>query len=385
MKIIRHDIELTIDQKIIGYEKKLKENRILTLESIDHVDHIAAYIAWTNVGGNIFIKNPLNPIEQKLYLDKAVNELSCSNSIIFNTSGTTGVPKIVINTNSQITQCANMSTQELHWEPNTKFLNFIPAFTTGFWHIILPAFVKNQSTLILGSRETVSKDLECNADLSILVPAMLDQIRIRKIPVNFSKFQRICSGASAVFERHAKFFFDNKGTIFTHCYGASEIGSPILTRSSNSIDDFPTYLNFSAIGENQLKLIDRELHVLGKSVCENFKDEWYPTGDLFDQKGELLKFVGRSNEIVKINGFAGSLLLIENTIEERLGLGDTLAIVKNSKGNDYVELLYTNSDAKINKKEFRNMLTSALPKCCIPIKYTQVGAIKKNALGKKIR
>lgn len=385
MNLIRHDIKIQLDDKIKEYERRLKQERILTLHTADHVEHLAAYIAWSNIGGNIFVKHATLPKEPSEYLDEKIKEFNVQNSILFHTSGTTGIPKIVINKEKHFYQSGNMATKVINWSNDTKFLNFLPAFTTGFWHIIMPTFIKHtSSTMVLGSRETIVKDLESDTNSVILVPALLDQLKMRGIPLNFSKYERVGCGASAPQQRHASIVFENGGNRFNNMYGASEICSPILSRVTTHIDDDPTYLNFESNGDSEIKLENNELCVRGPTVCETYTN-WYHTGDLFEKKDNLIKFVGRNNEVIKINGYTASLLMIETTVEDRLGLGESRAVLRNRAGSDFIELEYTNKDAIIDKKIFHEKLESMLSYCCIPAKYTLVDSIPKNALGKKLR
>lgn len=384
MDIYQNGIPLPINVKIAKFKKALKKNRIVTLNSAMHDDHVAAYTAWLEVGGNIFVKSPLLPAEQATFLDLQVKKHTQDNTIIFHTSGTTGVPKLITHTQKQFNQTIKMTRNAMGWEKNTKFLNFIPAFTSGFWHIVIPSLIYNDSSLILGSKETICNDFQADANLTILVPALIDQLRIKRQSIDLSKFSKICSGASQVLNRHAKWCFDNNAKVFNHMYGMTEICSPILHRETSSLDEYVEYLNLSPIADNEFKLVDKELWVKGPSLCEG-SGEWFQTNDLWEEDNEKIKFVGRKNDVVKINGYQCSLLLIENTAEEKTTLGDTIAIKRNSLGSDWVELFYTNKHAIINKKELKSIFEPIVPKCNIPKRYTYIDQIPRNAYGKKTR
>lgn len=390
MKIIKNNQEINLYDKIIEAEIILKSKDIFILESSDHTDHIAAYIAWNNVGGNIFVKSPLLPIEQSHKLDEEIRNRKFSNSIIFHTSGTTGIPKLVIHTSKQMLQSVKMSTECLGWDNNTTYLNFIPAFTSGFWHIVnAPLFYYN-CKIILGSRETAEKDFTNDANCILIVPAFIDYLRINKIKLDFSKFRKVGVGGSQVLKRHAEYCFNNGAKTFAHLYGQTETCSPILGRETDVLDDYVEYINLKSKADTKSKIVDKELWIKGHSICEN-KDEfntedgWIKTGDLWEQQGELIKFIGRKNDMVKINGYFCSLVLIENIAETETDLGETIAIARNSLGSDWIELFYTNKNVVIDKKYLTEIYISKVPKCNIPLKYTYVESIPKNSLGKKIR
>jgi acyl-coenzyme A synthetase/AMP-(fatty) acid ligase len=391
MKLIKNDVVCNIDIQIKEAEYRLKSERIYILESYDHLDHIAAYVAWKNVGGNIFIKSPLLPEKQVEEISKKLKSLDVFDSIIFHTSGTTGLPKLVVHKEKQMNQAIKMTTNGMKWSSSTNFLNFIPPFTSGFWHIVLPETVHHKSTLTLSSKETMLNDFEKFSNSIILVPGMIDQLRSKNVTLDLSNFSSVSIGASQVLPRHIEYVFNNKGNHVTHIYGATETCSTILAREvSNPDDETGVFLNLDPLSDNEFKIVDNELCIKGESLCENiqdfkFYDGWFQTNDLWEQKDNMIKFIGRSNDICKINGYQCSLLLLENISEETLNLGDCLAVPKNSHGSDWIELYYTNLHCKIDKLFFKEVFEKILPPCNIPRRYTYVEQLSRNSLGKKVR
>jgi acyl-CoA synthetase (AMP-forming)/AMP-acid ligase II len=372
-------------------EKQLQDNQVYTLCSNDYLEHVAAYLVWLNQGGNIFVKAPGLPTDQDQHVTHSLSQQKLRNAVIFHTSGTTGFPKLVINHRQQIEQACEMSTQALNWNSQTNFLNFIPPYTTGFWHIIIPAAVAHNSTLTIGSKENAVADINhsgCNT--TILVPGLIDRLRTAKTWVDLSGYLVVGVGASQVTSQHANYVFEHGAQSMAHLYGASEICSPILSRITRALGDHNEWIDFNAHGQNQIRIVDGELWVQGRSVCSNYTDfdhdqEWFRTGDLWQCQGDLLRFVGRNNDMVKMNGFKTNLLLIENVIEEKTDLGECLAVPRQTVGVDWIELFYTNSTAQIDRKKIQQKLGVTLSKCNIPKKYTLVDQIAKNNLGKKIR
>jgi o-succinylbenzoate---CoA ligase len=384
MKILKQNKELSLQDAVTFAKTQLTTKHIYTIASADHIDHIAAYIAWKEVGGNIFIKSSGLPKNQSEILDEKIKDLNFNNSISFHTSGTTGIPKIVTHKEKQFQQVVKMTTNAMGWDQQTKFLNFIPATTSGFWNLVIPPLINYDATLVLGSRETMMNDFKEDVNLTHLVPALIDQLRIKDIKVDLSKFDKLCTGASQVLRRHAEWCFNNNAKIFNHMYGMTEICSPILCKEAANIDDDVEYMNLSSISDNEFKIENECLYVKGESLCEN-SEEWLQTNDLWEQKGNMIKFIGRSNDIVKINGYQCSLILLENTIEENTDIGDTIAVVRNSLGSDWIELFYTNDKATIDKNFFKTLLEPIVPRCNIPLKYTYINQIPQNIYGKKTR
>jgi acyl-coenzyme A synthetase/AMP-(fatty) acid ligase len=389
MKIYRQGNLLDIHDKIKDAEHRLKNNNVYTLDSIDHTDHIAAYIAWQNVGGNIFVKFPALPEEQQCVIDRKIQDYRYKDSICFHTSGTTGVPKLVVHHKKQIDLMRKMADIAINWDVNTKFLNFFPPATSGFWHIVLPSFVYHNSSLALGSRETVIQDLEGDHNKTILVPAMIDQIRISGKPVDFSNYELIGSGASAVLSRHSSFLLKNNVQEFVQIYGTTEISAPGLFRKTKHIDDYIEYVDITSNPLQEFKLENNELLVRGPGLCSNveefnYVDGWLRTNDIWEQKDNLIHYIGRNNDIVKVNGYKVSLLQVEQLTEEKCNLGDTLAVVRNSLGSDWIELFYTNN-IEIDKSKIHKQLSQYIVEYNIPRKYTLVNSLPRTAMGKKIR
>lgn len=386
MKIVRHEKQVEISELVKQAKKQLLSNRIYVLDSADHAEHIAAYIAWNEIGGNIFVKSPFVPVEQQSELEKRLSQLDVSHSVVFHTSGTTGTPKLVVHKQKQFQEAIKLSTDAVGWNHNTRFLNFVPAFVSGFWHIVIPALVQSQSSIYLGSRNTMISDLSLDVDLTILIPAMLDFLKSTGKKIDFSGYEKIITGASPVSERHAEFVFNMNGNCVVNLYGTTETCSPLLKRQTEKSDSFVGSLEIN----NRVKLVDGELWVRGDSLCENYRDfshqgEWFRTGDYWVENNNLICFSGRKSEIVKINGYKTSLFQVESVTEENSDLGDTLAVVRNSAGSEWIELFYTNKNANIDKKQYKSILQEKLPYYSIPRKFTHTDEIPRNALGKKLR
>lgn len=390
MKLIKDGCWKKIDELIKEYESKLVNNLVVTICSADHLDHIAAFFAWSNVGGNIFIKAPFLTEAQSKYLDNKVSELKYRDALFFHTSGTTGTPKIAVHQSHQMSQMLLMSSNSMWWQSEDVYLNLIPPFTVGFWHMVLTAFKHHNFTMVLGSRETLIQDLESECNVSIIVPALLDQIKLRNIPVDFSKYNRLGTGSAAVLERHHNYFFNNGGRVLNNLYGTTEVGVPILKRTSTRLDNYTSYLDVTQVSQSQFKIENNILYIKGESLCSNIHefecvDGWFKTNDIWTQEGNMIRFNGRSNDIIKLNGFQANLLEIETVAEDHANLGDSIAVVRNSLGSDWIELFYTNKEATVDKNHIKNMFKNHITNYSIPKKFTWIETIPRNGMGKKIR
>jgi acyl-coenzyme A synthetase/AMP-(fatty) acid ligase len=386
MKIISNYKTIDLSDRIRFYEKEFVRQPVVKLITGECLEHLAAYLAWRNNGGNVAVISPLLPPEQRQYIDSKIAELNVENSIIFNTSGTTGLPKLVIHNEQQVQQAIKAATNAQNWSSKTKWLNQLPAFTLGFWNTSMMPAVHHDCEITIDTN--IDSDHGCNATL--LSPGIVDQFRVKKLHCNFARFDEVAVGSSQVLKRHSEFFFEQGGREFNHVYGMNEICEPILSYKTTSVEQPSHYLNLTPICDNDYRIVGEELYVRGKSVCENFKEfkhdgDWLATGDLWHTHGDLYEFKGRNNDIVSINSYQCSLLLIENVTEERTDLGECVAVVRNRLGSDWIEVFYTNAQADVNHTKLKQIYGTVLPEYAIPRKYTYINNIPRSSLGKKTR
>jgi acyl-coenzyme A synthetase/AMP-(fatty) acid ligase len=163
-----------------------------------------------------------------------------------------------------------------------------------------------------------------------------------------------------------------------------------MSRKFTVDDQYYDHTDLSALTNGvELKLVDRELWVRSPSLCENFKSfshegEWRRTGDLWQEQQSLIKFIGRTDDVVKINSYTANLLEIETWWESR-DLGECVAKCRSIGGNDYIELVHTKNFDSSTKENFKAQSKEVFPLCNVPAKFTQVPAIPKTSLGKKQR
>ena len=99
----------------------------------------------------------------------------------------------------------------------------------------------------------------------------------------------------------------------------------------------------------------------------------------------MVKFIARRSDIVKINGFQTNLLHIENQIEKEFDFGEIMVRKNHRLGSDYLELLYTNKNARPKVEDLKSNLKDKVPVCCIPRILIYSNSVPKTPLGKKCR
>jgi len=389
MQVIKNNEVLNLNSKILNYKKELKNNHLIKISTSDHTEHIAAYIAWCEVGGNIFVA-PTTIENYNEWYDNELKKLEFENSILIPTSGTTRLPKIVVNQKEYFDVQQNLIKDWLNWNKDSVFLNLLPAFVSGFWYGFLPACVNTNSTMLLGSFSGLKQDLKSNASHITLVPNLIDMFIYKNIDLDLSNYDTCVVGASQVLDKHTKFLFEKNCKRLTHAYGSTEAGVPLLKYHSYSYNDDNIYLEYTKEYGIDTKLnTDGELLIKGTSLCANIAnfdvdtEGWYHTGDIFEEVDGKIKFLARNNEIVKINGIKANLLLIESIIEETDEVHECTAKIKTKIGVDYVELNYVGNIQ--DTADFSKKLEKVLPKCNIPKKYIKVDAVSRNSFNKKLR
>lgn len=388
MKIKRNGEYLNFNGLVRSYKTRLIDQKTVLLSTLDHFEHLCAYVAWREVGGNIFVQSPLAPQAHKDHFEKIIPTLDYENTIFIPTSGTTSVPKIIANDMGYYDIVANISKDWLGWNKDSVFTNFVPAPTSGFWHAFMPAVVDTDSEIILGSMDTMQDNLNQDASHIVMVPGLVDMLRIRNFNVDLSKYDTVAVGSAQVLDRHVNYIFEKGCSEFSHVYGITEAGVPTLRNKTTHACEDSRCLQFTNEYGIQTRLDNGELLIKGSTLCNNIEelgteDGWYRTGDLFEEVGNNIRFVGRTNDIVKLNGYKANLLVIENTIEELTGIKECVAIPRNRVGTDWVELQYVGNIGDTSK--LKNQLQDLLPPCNIPKKFTKIDAVPRNTLNKKIR
>jgi len=369
-------------------EKKLKSEKILNLTSTDQLDGVATYLAWREVGGTVICKNPMLPKEHSDSIDEKLKDYDIENKLVLHTSGTTGLPKVVLYSEETLDQSHRMSCTN-KWHNKSNFLSLFPNQNLGFWTYAMSNVVAHDCDITLIRRENLVPDLMASkCTQTFLFTPFFDVMKGQGFQVDFSTFEEVSLGGAKVTERHAQYAFDGGAGSFSNMFGTTEASCPLLKRHMESMDDWDPSLILETFTDNyELKMDGEELLVRGANMCANaddfLEDGWFRTGDMFDVDGKNITFTGRKNEWVKINGNKSSLLLIED-VTERAGLGETMAVIRNLKGIDYVEL-YHSASVNVDKNEMKEKLKDSLPDYCIPRKFTHIETIPRNAIGKKVR
>lgn len=393
MKLYLNDDLQNLDDLIEDNKQKLQSQSLVVINTLDYRIHSAAYLAWQEVGGNILVLNATLPelIANDLISKAQEKSKNSTKSISFHSSGTTGNPKLLVMSEKQFNRNNELMTKAFNMNSDTKINMWIPAFSAGFWFIALAPAVLHNAIIYLSSFAELNSNTVLKGNFLAIVPGQVDQLAYRNVKLDLSGFSTIITGASKIFPRHVEYLLQNKASHTDDFYGGSDSAFPVFTKKSYQSEDAGLFSLNDVVDGTEVKIVDGEVWIKGDTTCDNFKDyghygDWYKTGDLWkvNEDGRL-ESNGRTNDVMKVNGFSCNLSMIENVAELEAGLGESLAEVRNTAGTDWVELFYTNKQKVINRKELYEVMGKFLSKNDLPRKFTLVDSIPKSALSKKVR
>jgi acyl-CoA synthetase (AMP-forming)/AMP-acid ligase II len=117
---------------------------------------------------------------------------------------------------------------------------------------------------------------------------------------------------------------DRLGELFptariSQVYASTEFGSTVSVR--DGVNGLPLSVLDRGEGDDvAFRIVDGELHVrsrvgmVGYHDQDDVADEWRPTGDLVEVRGDRIEFVGRTSEIINVGGVKVHPLPIEEVI-----------------------------------------------------------------------
>jgi len=268
---------------------------------------------------------------------------------VLQTSGSTGIPKLVKHSNESLDEFTTWSKNICNLNEQDKILSISPFyFDMSLFDIFSTAKAGASLTLNLSKNILFPTDFVnaiCDNDISViyLTPGRIKNVLIEplKEKIQTSKVRLIilageCFNTNLL--KKVKEYFP-KGQIFNF-YGPTETNVCAYADLSKSED---VYLESSCSFSNFKIADDGELLVSGKSVTSGYlnneiekdiisiKDEiFYKTGDIVEITNNGFKVLHRKDNQIKRRGYRFSLKELENEAEKILGL-DCYSILKDDK------------------------------------------------------
>jgi len=318
-------------------------------------------------------------------VDQLVEKVQHSSSeITIFTSGTTGQPKKVIHTISNLIRSVRMS---------DKYQNQIWAFAYNPTHmaglqVFFQAFM-NKNTLINvfnATRLDVYGAIETHQITHISATPTFYRLLL-PVEKSFEHVQRITFGG----EKSNSKLYDSIKQLFPNAklnniYASTEAGS--LFAAKGEYFEIPESLSDKVKIEEDELLIHRSL--LGYSDSFIFSNDYYKTGDLvewIDKTKRLFRFKNRKNELINVGGYKINPQEIEDALLQIDGIEQTLVYGRPNSvlGNILCADIKLNPDINLSEVEIRQYLSIKLQDYKIPrrIKFvesfslTRTGKIKR--------
>ena len=206
---------------------------------------------------------------------------------------------------------------------------------------------------------------------------------------DLSSLQTVVCGAAPVPEFAAEAVLARGIPRFVHAYGSSECLTPVCAHASCRVDAPNKTILSTFFGDYEHKLTaEGELLLRGTAamrgyfpgVRANSPSDWFATGDLFTESEDGLRFVGRIDAQIKVNGFSVSPEVTEKVICDAPGVV-SCAVVKATRrsGGEQLVAFVTGT---ANQAAVVEACQAKLDASQIPRRIIQVERIATNNMGK---
>lgn len=175
-------------------------------------------------------------------------------------------------------------------------------------------------------------------------------------------------------------------------YGLSEVG--ILRAKSESSDSLWVKVG----GEGfKTRIVDGILHIKAKSAMLGYlnspspflEDGWFDTGDLVEQRGDFLRFLGRKSEIINVGGQKVYPVEVEDVIKKIPEVVDvTVFGEKNALLGQIVSArisVVSGQDPKESVKRIKKFCREQMDEYKVPVKINIIESVEVSSRFKKVR
>ncbi len=337
------------------------------------------------------------------------------------TSGTTGKPKGVVTTHSNIDAQIKSLVSAWKWSQNDKTINVLPLHHVhGIINVVSCCLWSGGSCLFprgFDEEKVFSAFLHSGINVFMAVPTIyhklitfwegLEIAEKEKITNKLGSMRLMVSGSAALPVSVLEKWRTISGQTLLERYGMTEIGMAISNPYRG--ERRPGFIGQSLPGV-RIKLIDDqgkeingdeesgEILVKGPNVFKEYWkrenateeaftiDGWFKTGDVAMTQNGSYKILGRkSADIIKSGGYKLSALEIEEVLRTHSFIGDCAVVgVEDEEWGEIVTVAYT-AEQNVNDEELKVWLKEKLPAYKIPRKYLQMENLPRNAMGKVVK
>lgn len=327
-------------------------------------------------------------------------------------SGSTGLPKIVPHTHSELIADGVRTSTAWDMQPDDIALNILPSnFAMGFMLGTFDAVARGATIfywsdplpLALSRKKLLDAMTRQNVSFMGAVPAMYEILAAQTGNFNL-KLRLAFSGGAALKRPIFDAVRDRLGTTLRQAYGSTEA---IMFSHNNSADADTTWASVGKpagdavvriapfntelghdVGELELKSSSLMAGYLGDAAAnaQAFDDGWFRTGDLasLDEEGRIV-IRGRSKLLIEVSGFKIDPIEVEDTLSNLPAIAEAAVagIPEARNGNRLVA--YVVRDADISADEIIRHAREKLSVQKVPSEIAFVDALPRSPTGKLLR
>lgn len=349
-------------------------------------------VKW-NARGSALLLNPrLDPAFRERILSAEFPDLP--DHIWMASSGTSGRAKVVALSRTALESSAVAVNCRLGVHPSDQWINPLPLFHVGGLGIVVRAALSNTLCHCFeewNPQQFVRRSTECGATLSSLVPAQVHDLINAHLRCP-SSLRAIVVGGGAL-DESLRVRAAQLGWLLLPSYGMTETASQVATAKPGA-EDF-TWLPL--LDHVQARVADGgALELRGPSLLTGWMlfdadgsarwedpkhDGWFRTSDRVELRDGKLRFVGRTDDLVKIRGELVDVSALERELQSRVPSGLVRIDAEPDRRNgSALSVVAENAAAE---SEARGAV-DIFPPYARPAVF-RVGAVQVSPLGKKIR
>ncbi len=407
--------------KIITSEKLVAKLNLIPQDNFIYIEPlIKGFSKWDKLSRAILLKTLPVFVLERTFFRKANKNLDDIATIML-TSGSTGIPKVVMLTEGNIISKVQSLAMILNLSSKDVFLGILPffhsfGFTTTLWFPLVAGFKTALHSNPLDSKTIGDLCRAHRATFLMATPTFLSAY-IRKVPrENFESLRFAIAGAEKLRPELAKAFEEKYGVPIMEGYGCTEL-SPVVAINLPDIlngEELHVGRKVSKIGRPipgvAIKVVDPDtlqslpegkpglLLVKGPNVMKGYykdsekteevlKDGWYVTGDIatIDEDG-FIEITDRLSRFSKIGGEMVPHIMIEKKLHELADSIDRLFVVSSipdEKKGEALIVLVAGFGGNLDDL-YKKLLESGLPKLWVPDrdKFFVIDAIPTLGSGK---
>ncbi|MEZ4810229.1 MAG: acyl-CoA synthetase [Allomuricauda sp.] len=340
------------------------------------------------------------------------------NALILYTSGTTGAPKGVVTTHSNIEAQITSLVTSWEWDENDHVLNVLPLHHVhGIINMLSCALWSGACCEFLPKFEPkMVFDVFCLGKVNVFmaVPTIyfkliayfkeLSQPEQKSISGHLKKFRLMVSGSAALPVSVLEQWKEISGHILLERYGMTEMGMAI-SNPYNGIRK-PGHIGQPLAGV-EIRLADKDHNPIGpgqsgeilikgpnvfkeywnkpKETKEAFTpDGWFKSGDIAVLDGDSYKILGRNSvDIIKSGGYKISALEIEEVLRAHPKIKDCGVVgIPDLEWGEIIGASIVPETADFDVEELKAWLYKKLPSYKTPKKYIVQDDLPRNVMGK---